>query len=1182
MKLFFFISLLFVSSFLLSAQQVRLNELMSSNGGSLHDLDGDTPDWIELYNSGTSAVNLNGFGLSDKKDKPFQWVFPSYTILPGEYLLVFASDKDRREPPLNWNTIISQGDEWRYLVPTSEPATNWRLSAFNDASWTTGKSGFGFADGDDATTVTVTRSVFLRKKFTIANAADVKQVILHMDYDDGFVAYLNGVEIARSYMDAKGDLPRFDATASGDHEALIYRKLAPEKFVVANMSAIKTGENILSVQVHNANTSSSDLSAIPFLSVGTSSKPANQRIVELLQLTKTEFHTNFKLDADGESLYLTQPSGALADSVRFGALQLDYSFGRTMKDPLVWAVFVGSTPAMENVGETLSGESAGKPTFSLPGGIYKSAIKVSLTAPNKGDTIYYTLDGSVPTKASAMAIREIDIPATKVLRARIYKAGMLPGETVTNSYIVYDNKNMPVVSISMNPADLWDHYSGIYVLGPNAEAANPNFGANFWMDWEKACHFELMETSGKKVIDVDAGTKIFGNWSRANAQKSMAFYCRKSYGFDKMEYKIFKDRPFLEYKDLVLRNSGNDWNQTLIRDGVMTGLTMGMNMTQQAHRAATIFLNGEYWGVLNMREKINEHMIAQQHDVKADEISILEGNGWVVTGNNQDYWTMMNFLENNSLSTQANYNKMLDWIDVGSFIDYYSAQIFYRNHDWPGNNIRYWKTNDAKGRYRWIIFDTDFGLGIWGTQPTENTLELATATNGPNWPNPPWSTLLFRRLLENTTFRNQFVNRFADLLNSTFLADNVHRMVDRKRDAIDAEMPSHLKRWNNGSYNDWLNNVNVIKNFAYSRPTNVFSHIQQKFKFQMAQRITVRTDSLAGSIQLNSLKLTKFPWSGSYYAEVPVSLTALPKAGYRFVKWEGVTTNSNMATITVNPKALMDLKAVFEKDGSHYEDIVINEINYNGSATADPGDWIELYNKGLYDVDISGWKITDSDPTHQFVFAAGTILKSKQYLVISNDLVKFKSVFGTVKYLHEPFIFDFGLSNATDAVKLYSKTEQLIDEVNYMNDLPWPVSSLDELWTIELTHPAKDNNRGANWVLSQRTGTPGAHNTSFIPDAVNDLAVGQPVAQLLQNYPNPFSEGTYIEFELEQPGKFSLTILDVNGRLVRTLPNGNQFSAKHTEFWDGKDQVGKSVPSGVYFYRLEADGVQLMKRMVKL
>ena len=221
------------------------------------------------------------------------------TVNPGEYLIVFASGKDRRDVPVNWNTLVSQGDDWKYLVPTAEPTTNWRLAGFDDASWKTGKSGFGQGDNDDATVVAVPRSIFLRKKINITNAASVRQLVLHMDYDDGFVAYLNGVEIAREQMLGKGALPRFDETASGQHEALMYQNLAPEKFLVSNHSAIlKSGENILAIQVHNVNTSSSDLSAIPFLSVETIEKPANPRIVELLNLGKNELHTNFKISAD--------------------------------------------------------------------------------------------------------------------------------------------------------------------------------------------------------------------------------------------------------------------------------------------------------------------------------------------------------------------------------------------------------------------------------------------------------------------------------------------------------------------------------------------------------------------------------------------------------------------------------------------------------------------------------------------------------------------------------------------------------------------------------------------------------------------------------------------------------------------------------------------------------------------
>jgi len=360
MKFFLLAFCLAFSTVYTHAQSIRINEVMSSNGGVITDSDGDTSDWIELYNAGTASVNLKGYGLSDKKAELLKWVFPDFQFKPGNFLLVFASGKDRIAIPVNWNTIISQGDVWKYLVPTTEPATNWRLNTFDDTNWLSGKSGFGYGDNDDATVVQVPKSIFIRKKFTIVNAADIQQMVLHMDYDDGFVAYLNGVEIARAQMVAKGDLPRFDVYSSGLHEALMYQNLPPDKFVISNPAALlKTGENILAIQIHNSDVSSSDLSAIPFLSVGTNEKPDSIRKVVTLNLVSTDFHTNFKISADGESVYLSNPSGVIADSVRLGALSLNTSYGRTLKDPLTWAVFATSTPDKENTGDGLSGESIG-------------------------------------------------------------------------------------------------------------------------------------------------------------------------------------------------------------------------------------------------------------------------------------------------------------------------------------------------------------------------------------------------------------------------------------------------------------------------------------------------------------------------------------------------------------------------------------------------------------------------------------------------------------------------------------------------------------------------------------------------------------------------------------------------------------------------------------------------------
>ena len=1183
LKFSFFFFILVLSVFLSRAQPVRINEVLSSNDGAFLDKNGDSSDWIELYNPGSGKVSLLGYGLSDKKDNLFKWIFPDLYLGGGEYLIVFASGKDLKDPPLYWNTVVSVGDIWKFQSPTSEPSSNWRNAGYNDSGWTSGKSGFGYGDNDDSTQIkTSTPSVFLRKSFNVDNPEFIRQIILNMDYDDGFVAYINGIEIARSNMTGKGDFPGFNALASGDHEALIYRKLSPEQFAVGNLSGIiKSGMNVLAVQVHNNSLSSSDLTAIPFLTMGSIAPFENPRRINFLIYPEGELHSNFKIDEAGESLYLTAPSGEMADSVNVVPLGINNSYGRIINSILKWGIYTTSTPEKENTGTVFSGESVGAPVFSLSGGIFSSGLKITISTANPSDSVYYTIDGSDPSLSSALAKDGITVSTSKVIKARILKYGLIPGKIITNSYIIYDCKNLPVVSISMNPEDLWNYNTGIYVLGPNAEAKNPYLGANFWQDWEKACHIELYDPTGNRQVDLDAGIKIHGNYSRANPQKSLAIHARKTYGPEIIKYKLFADRPFDEFKSIVLRNSGNDWYSTMFRDGLMSSLTIGMEMDQMAYRPAIIFLNGEYWGIQNIREKIDENFIASNNvGVDPDKVILLENNGKPLIGIADDWKTMISFVGSNTMTVEANYLKVASQLDISSFIDYYATQIFYNNGDWPGNNIRYWKTTDPASKWRYIIFDTDFGLGLNNKSPNFNALAAATATDGPAWPNPPWSTLLLRKLFENTGFKNQFVNRFADLMNSTLLPENINKAIDEKKNAIVNEIGLHLKRWSGASQSTWLSNVQFMKSYVTSRPYNVFVHIQEKFGFQLPQRINVLANASQGAVLLNSLKLKTFPWSGSYFQEVPISLTAIPNAGYRFVRWEGVGTNSTSTTLIVSPKLNMEIRAVFESDGSHYENVVINEISFNNDAQPDPGDWVEIYNKGAVDINLSGWKLTDSDSTHQFILPPNTWLKADDYLVISNNPDKIKSVFGEIRNLLGTF--GFGLGNMTDAVKLYSAGNELIDEVNYSNVKPWKPFDLTQLWSLELINPGVDNDMGSNWELSINDGTPGRNNTPNIHNVTDELVQQDIPVALSQNYPNPFKDGTYIEFKMKSPGKYRFLILNLNGIVVRELADNDEFSTEHSLFWDGKDHAGRSVPSGVYLYKLETSGKSEMKRMIKM
>ena len=252
------------SGVLLHAQSLRINEVVSSNSLYL-DEDGDTPDWIELYNYGSQDVNLENWTISDDVNDLFKWSFPEVSIPANDYLLLWASDKNRNQIT-STRTLINQGDLCKYLVPSSEPNSNWTNLNFNDSNWNNAASGFGYADGDDATILpNGILSVYLRKNFSISNVADVISLILDIDYDDAFVAYINGVEVARANIN--GVPPAFNAAPNQDHEAQMYSGGMPDRFTISDFSSILVeGENVLAIQAHNISTWSSDFTIIPFLS----------------------------------------------------------------------------------------------------------------------------------------------------------------------------------------------------------------------------------------------------------------------------------------------------------------------------------------------------------------------------------------------------------------------------------------------------------------------------------------------------------------------------------------------------------------------------------------------------------------------------------------------------------------------------------------------------------------------------------------------------------------------------------------------------------------------------------------------------------------------------------------------------------------------------------------------------
>jgi len=910
-------------------QTVIINEVSSSNS-SFDDEDGDSPDWIELYNNSDSTVDLTGWSMTDDSLLPAKWIFPATSLAPNSYLRIWASDKDRAGGG-TYKTLVTNGDTFRYIIPSSNPSNSWINQSFNDSSWQQGAGGFGYKnngviDNISTTVPSGTNSVYVRKSFTVNDLAIMDELWLDIDYDDGFVAYINGVEIARANM--VDQRPNYNAVTTTWRENTDFPSGSRQFPINDFQNFLINGENTLSIQIHNVSSTSSDLALIPFLSafyLGTTTDgiepPAE------LNYPDPSLHTNFKLSSSGEELTLFDNNGNQVDYMNVTAMETDNSMGRSPSDGSI-LYFETPTPGEQNPNTGYLGAIESEIIFSHEGGEFNGQ-SIELSGAAEGEEIRYTLDATIPKQTSSLYSSPIIISQDTVIRAKIFKINYIPSRTDSRTYITSNTHDLPIVTLVSEPENFFDQQYGIYEYGPEENWQNdlPFFGANFWQDWERDVHFSFYEPTGELGVAMDAGVKIFGAWSRANDQRSMSIHARGRYGFGKLEYPIFPSLDYDKFESIVLRSSGNDWMRTNIKDVIATSLMEGSGLEYQAHRSAVVYLNGEYWGFYNIREKVNDHFLDDKINVDKSEINILTNNGEIVKGSNTEYNEIINFVTNNSLTDQSNYDYVASQIDIDNYITYQVAQIYLDNTDWPGNNIKFWNSPETK--WRWILYDTDFAFGRpWeGWQAFNNdTLSFALDPYGPGWPNPSWSTLLARKLMENTTFKNKFINQFADEMNTRFKADAVIAHIDSVADSVSSEISRHYSHWSNwdnrspywqnqymnSSYGEWQNEVNIIKEFAENRLAPLVGHFRNYFGINGMFDLNLTINNTeAGSVQLNSLTIDTASWQGEYFDFIPVSLTAVPNEGYEFLGWQG-SINQFDANATLTTSQNANLQAIFQ------------------------------------------------------------------------------------------------------------------------------------------------------------------------------------------------------------------------------------------------------------------------------
>lgn len=601
-----------------------------------------------------------------------------------------------------------------------------------------------------------------------------------------------------------------------------------------------------------------------------------------IQFTTQWCHTNFKLGNKNEQIGLFDTAGNIVDTISYHSQITDVSFGRKPNGSTEWQYFGEPTPLASNTtAGLLKTEFSGNVIFSVEGGFYPNAFQVSLSSSSGSGIIRYTTDGSKPISSSTQYSEPISITKNTILRARIFENSKIPGTVMTNTYFINEVQHLPVVSLVTDPKFLWDKKLGIYL--------------NSLKEREIPVSLEFFPLNSSRAFSMDAGARIGGENIFRFAQKPINIYARSDFGFPHIAYKIFDDVPYLEYKQLYLRNSGSDWTSTMFRDGMLvTALKNRIINSMQNYRPAVLYLNGTYWGINNIREKIDDQYFYLHYNVDPSDLDHLEDTNKIITGDSTDFVNLMSLAAVSNLSDSATYDYFASRVNVHDLMDFVITQDFIANSSW-GHNRETWRDRKGEKKWRWALVDMD--RGIDAARISINQLDDIFTNFG-----------FFKKMCENADFKNEFIQRYSEHLNKTFNQTRMFGYIDSIKALLTDEMPRHSQKW--GTYidslsiNDWGNdfsvpsipvwntNVQKFKDYITQRPTYAVQYLSTRFGLTGRANLTITSNVPdQGKISVIGYKV-KEGESNLYFKNIPISVSAYPPPGYIFKQWKGFLSNS--------------------------------------------------------------------------------------------------------------------------------------------------------------------------------------------------------------------------------------------------------------------------------------------------
>lgn len=592
-------------------------------------------------------------------------------------------------------------------------------------------------------------------------------------------------------------------------------------------------------------------------------------------------HFPFKLDSSGEPIVLSTPDLEEVDLFVTQALQPDHSAGRDAGGNI--RVYADPTPGMPNTTLGYPGY-APTPEFSPTPGFRSGPVHVGVSSCSTC-TVRMTWDASVPRPDSPIHTGSIHLQNTTVLKAFAQREGYLDSPVASGTYLFHAGTDLPVISLSVDNDSLFHDTLGLYMLGPEADTVYPHFGANFWDERGIDVRLEYFDEQGIRRIDQDVELRIHGGRaSRNKPQRPLRLTARDRHGSDRINYGFFAEKPTLErFKRIILRNSGSDWCQAHYRDGFFhqVALHAGLDIDVLAFKPSVVYLNGRYWGIHNIRERIDKHYLASNHGVDPEALLLMSEENFSTQGDSLHFDSLQWFIRNHDMALEEHFAVVDSLMDLKSFTDYFALEIFAGNSDWPSNNLKYWKPSVHTGKWRYLMYDLDATMFAAPWIPTDFDMFYWILVHRDGFMHAE----IFASLMENPEFRRGFLNRLADLMNTCLSPPALLAENELIRNRIRREIPRHFERWYT-PVADWhYQSGEVLPRWMQERGDYIREDVLNWYGLPNTAQLTFDLfPREAGTLKVNTLR-PDAPFDGIYFNGNAIDVSVEPIPGFTFSHW---------------------------------------------------------------------------------------------------------------------------------------------------------------------------------------------------------------------------------------------------------------------------------------------------------